>query len=114
VNGNMCCGIANGDLMLRVGAENHDEVMSRPHTRAMDFTGRPMRGMVYIGRDGIRTAAQLKKWIAVALSFVETLPPKRAGAKAAARGPAGRSGHRPKGKGASPRGPRRHNGGAGV
>jgi len=49
VNGHMCCGIVGEDLVVRVGAERHEQALSQPHARAMDFTGRPMTGFVYVG-----------------------------------------------------------------
>ena len=46
VAGNMCCGIVGEELMVRVGPEAYARALSRPHARAMDFTGRPLKGMV--------------------------------------------------------------------
>ncbi len=43
----------------------------------MDFTGRPMRGMVYVDPPGFPTDAALAAWVARALEFAATLPPKR-------------------------------------
>ncbi len=76
VNGHMCCGLVGEDLVVRVGAEEHEQALSQPHARAMDFTGRPMRGFVYVGPTGYRTKAALKSWIKRGLRFVESLPPK--------------------------------------
>ena len=75
VRGQMACGIVGDDLMLRLGAESAEEALERPHVRPMDFTGRPMSGMVYVGPDGLRGAA-LHRWVATSVAFVETLPPK--------------------------------------
>ena len=76
VNGHMCCGIVGRDLVVRVGAAGHEEALSRPHARPMDFTGRPMSGFVYVGPPGCRTAASLGAWIQRGLRFVLSLPPK--------------------------------------
>jgi len=43
----------------------------------MDFTGRPMRAMVYVDPPGIATDAALAAWVKRALRFAETLPAKR-------------------------------------
>lgn len=51
-NGNMCFGIVGSELMLRVGPEAYDVSLALPHAREMDFTGRSMRGMVYVGESG--------------------------------------------------------------
>ena len=76
VNGHMCCGIVGEDLVVRVGAAAHKQALSRPHARAMDFTGRPMKGFVYVERSGYRTEASLRAWIGSGLKFVLSLPPK--------------------------------------
>jgi len=61
--GRMCCGIVGADLMVRVAEDQFDEVVRRPHVRPMDFTGRPMRGFVYVSPPGFRTAAALRTWL---------------------------------------------------
>jgi hypothetical protein len=74
VSGKMCCGVIGRDLVARVGRENHAEALRRPHTRPMDFTGRPLRGFVYVGPEGCRTARDLAAWVTRALQYVHTLP----------------------------------------
>jgi TfoX/Sxy family transcriptional regulator of competence genes len=76
LRGNMCCGIVRDDLMVRVGPERHEEALAQPHARPMDFSGRPMRGMVYVGPEGCRTDEALKRWVEQGLNFAATLPPK--------------------------------------
>src|SRR6266850_4357242 len=61
--GRMCCGIVGADLMVRVAEDQFDEVLRRPHVRPMDFTGRPMRGFVYVSPPGFRTGAALRAWV---------------------------------------------------
>ena len=63
VAGKMACGVIHEDLMVRVGAESHEAAVAEPHTRPMDFTGRPMRGMVYVAPAGVRTDAALDRWV---------------------------------------------------
>jgi TfoX/Sxy family transcriptional regulator of competence genes len=76
INGNMCCGVAGEDLMLRVGAAEYEAALARPNARPMDFTGRPMKGMVFVGAAGTRTAKSLETWVARAFAFASSLPPK--------------------------------------
>ena len=76
VNGNMCCGVAKNLLMLRLGAEGAELALKQPHARAMDFTGRPMKTMVYVEGPGIRKESDLRSWVQRALRYVRTLPPK--------------------------------------
>jgi hypothetical protein len=61
--GRMCCGIVGSDLMVRVPDDEFDGVMRGPHLRPMDFTGKPLRGFVYVSPPGFRTAAALQRWL---------------------------------------------------
>lgn len=85
VNGNMCCGVANDDLMIRVSHERSDEIVKRKHARACDFTGRPMRGIVLVSPAGFPTAARLERWVGEAIDYASTLPKKAKKAKKAPR-----------------------------
>ena len=76
VNGHMCCGVVGQDLVIRVAANEYEEALSQPHARPMDFTGRPMRGFVYVDPGGIRNNTRLKAWIRRSLHFVLSLPSK--------------------------------------
>ena len=63
VAGRMACGVVHDDLMVRVGPAGHDAALAEPHARPMDFTGRPMKGMVYVGSAGVRRDADLVRWV---------------------------------------------------
>lgn len=63
VAGRMACGVVHDDLMVRVGPNGHDEALAQPGTRPMDFTGKPMRGMVYVAPEVIATEHGLRKWL---------------------------------------------------
>jgi TfoX/Sxy family transcriptional regulator of competence genes len=76
IRGNMCCGVVGDDLMLRVGPERYDDSLARPGARPMDFTGRPMRGMVYVDGQAAATDAKLWEWVEVAVGFAGGLPAK--------------------------------------
>jgi TfoX/Sxy family transcriptional regulator of competence genes len=75
VNGNMACGVVGDRLMLRLGHEGAEEALGRPNVRPMDFTGRPMTGMVYVEPAGLRGVA-LRNWVERALAYARSLPPK--------------------------------------
>ena len=64
-----------GRFMFRVGKDNHEEALARPGAMPMDFTGRVMRGFVFIDADDCADA-MLQDWISFALSFAASLPPK--------------------------------------
>jgi hypothetical protein len=75
LHGNMACGIVKDELMLRLGPEGADAALDRPHVRQMDFTGRPMTGMVFVSAPGLE-GSSLEGWIAEAVSYARTFPPK--------------------------------------
>ena len=76
VGGHMCVGVGKGPLLVRVGPEAHDELVRQPHARPMDFTGRPMKGFLYIAAAGLEKDADLKRWVGHGLRCVATLPAK--------------------------------------
>lgn len=74
--GHMCCGIVGDALMLRLGPEGAAAALAEPHVRPMDFTGKPMKGMVYVDAAGIAGERALGAWLDRAAAFVAGLPPK--------------------------------------
>lgn len=80
--GHMCCGIVGADLMVRVGPDAYAEALSRPHARPMDFTGRPLTGLVYVAASGLTSEAALWEWIGRGLVFTRSLPAKTAAPRA--------------------------------
>lgn len=75
VRGHMTVGIAGDDLMVRVGRAGYEDALAEPSARPMDFTGRPMTGMVFVDPTGLDDAA-LDAWISRGLAFTSSLPPK--------------------------------------
>jgi len=76
VRNHMCVGIVDDTLMARVGPDQYEDCLRLPHAREMDFTGRAMKGMVYVAPEGIENDDELAAWIQRAIDFVTTLPPK--------------------------------------
>jgi len=76
VNGNMAVGVSGNELMVRVGKEAHDEAVARPGAHDFDMSGRPMRGWLKVGADGLSTDADLQSWIDQGLAHAGDLPPK--------------------------------------
>ena len=79
-DGHMFVGIEADVLMARVGAENYAAALKRKHVREMDFTGKPMKGYVYVDPAGIAGDEELEEWVMQCRAFVKTLPPKHASA----------------------------------
>ena len=76
VRGNMCCGVIDDRLMVRVGPAAYDKALTLANAEPMDFTGRAMRGFVYVPPAGTRTTRQLGAWVQRGLDFAQTLPAK--------------------------------------
>lgn len=81
VNGSMCCGFTSTAFMVRVGPAHYEEALAQPHARPMDFTGRPLAGMVYVDPAGFKTDAALSKWVQRGVDFVSALPRKKRATK---------------------------------
>jgi TfoX N-terminal domain len=75
LHGNMACGIVKDELMLRLGPEGADAALDRPHVRQMDFTGKPMTGMVFVEPAGLDSEA-LAGFVGQAVAYARTFPPK--------------------------------------
>jgi TfoX/Sxy family transcriptional regulator of competence genes len=73
VAGKMCVGVVRDDLMVRVGPDQYAAALRRPHARPMDFTGRPMKGFVFIAPDGVASDHALRTWVECGLRFVCSL-----------------------------------------
>jgi len=76
LNGNMCCGIIRDDLMVRVGPEQYADALAQPHACELDFTGRPMRGLIVVDAAGLTSDANLETWVRRGVAFVTGLPAK--------------------------------------
>jgi len=61
--GSMSVGVVGEDLLVRVGPERHDVALARPQARIMDFTGRPMKGWIFVGPSGVEDDAALASWV---------------------------------------------------
>lgn len=77
VDGKMFVGIRDSSLMARVGAERHEDALAMPHVRVMDFTGRPMKGYVYVDAPALASDKDLSAWVLWCADHVSRLPPGR-------------------------------------
>jgi TfoX/Sxy family transcriptional regulator of competence genes len=76
LDGNMFVGVTGDDLMVRVGPDAWADALGQPQAREMDFTGRSMKGYVYVSAEGTAEDEDLAAWVDRALAFVGSLPPK--------------------------------------
>jgi hypothetical protein len=76
LQGHMFAGILGETLMARVGPNGYAEALREPWVRKMDFTGKPMKGYVFVAPEGFESDVSLELWIARCIRFVESLPPR--------------------------------------
>ncbi len=73
----MFCGIVKDELMIRLMENREEEALNNPHARPMDFTGRPMKGFVFVAPDGFKSKKALEAWIELGIEYVMKSPPKK-------------------------------------
>lgn len=76
-NGNMFIGVLGSTLMARVGPAAYAGALVQPHVREMDFTGRPMKGYVFVEPEGFDSAEALEFWVSKSYEFSASLPPRQ-------------------------------------
>lgn len=76
LRGHLCVGIVKDDLMVRVGPDAHETLVRRPHARQMDFTGRPMKGFLFVSAEGVESDAALREWAGHGVAHATSLPAK--------------------------------------
>lgn len=76
IGGNMTVGVIEDDLMVRLDPADAKRALSEPHTRPMDFTGRPMKGMLFVDSEGTASDEDLAGWVDAGADFAASLPPK--------------------------------------
>ena len=69
VDEKMCVGVVKEELMARVGTAAYEECLQKEHCKEMDFTGRAMKGYVYVAADGVDMDDDLEYWVQKALDF---------------------------------------------
>jgi len=76
LNGNMCCGIVDERLMARVGPDQYADALGLPGASQMDFTGKPLKGMIYVDAETIADDDVLVGWLDRCRKFAGSLPAK--------------------------------------
>lgn len=65
----MCGGIVKDELMARIGVKNYSVVLTKKGCKEMTFTGRPMKGFVYLDAEAVDLDSDLEYWLKRALEF---------------------------------------------
>src|SRR6202158_5902211 len=63
LNGNMLVGVWKESLIVRLDPDETEDALREPFVKEFDITGRPMKGWVLVGREGVKSDEELKDWI---------------------------------------------------
>jgi len=78
VNGNMAVSASGqGGLLLRVHPDETDALLAKSHALPFEMRGRTMQGWLRVEAEGVRTRAQLERWVARGIAHARSLPGKR-------------------------------------
>jgi len=69
VDGKMCVGVEKDKLMARIDPDIYEQALMRKGCREMDFTGRPMKGFVFVEPEGMDMDYELDYWVQLCLDF---------------------------------------------
>lgn len=69
VNGKMCVGVVKNEMMCRIGPDAYEKALMREGCREMEFTGKPMKGYVYVSQDVLKTKKEMNYWIGLCLEY---------------------------------------------
>jgi TfoX/Sxy family transcriptional regulator of competence genes len=69
VNDKMCIGVEQERLMVRLDPARYDEALSKEGAAPMDFTGRVMKGYVFVDLAAVNTEKKLRYWVEIALEY---------------------------------------------
>ena len=70
--GKMSVGIVKDDLCVRVLEPRDKEELEKSHVRPMDFTGKPMKEMVFVAPDGFQSESDLAHYVNLGIEHAES------------------------------------------
>jgi TfoX/Sxy family transcriptional regulator of competence genes len=76
VAGNMACGVLGEDLIVRLGDDEGEKALAEDGVRPFDFTGKPMKNIVYVAPERTSEDAGLAEWVETGADYAASLPPK--------------------------------------
>jgi TfoX/Sxy family transcriptional regulator of competence genes len=76
VQGNMACGVLKDELIVRLGDEEGEKALAEDGVRPFDFTGKPMKGIVYVSPERTAEDAGLAEWVDAGADYAASLPAK--------------------------------------
>jgi hypothetical protein len=75
--GHLVCGVIDDELIAHVGPVHFNNALTHEGARPLVYEGRAMKGMVVVGKEGIRTRPRLKRWVLDSLAYVSSMAGKR-------------------------------------
>ena len=76
LHGNMCVGVHNDELIVRLEPAAAERALSEPNVRRFDLTGRPMKGWLMVSANGLASDGALQRWLDAGVTFAGLLPRK--------------------------------------
>jgi TfoX/Sxy family transcriptional regulator of competence genes len=76
VAGNMACGVLGEDLIVRLDKDESEKALAEDGVRPFDFTGKPMKGIVYVDSQRTNNDSGLAGWVEAGADYAASLPPK--------------------------------------
>jgi TfoX/Sxy family transcriptional regulator of competence genes len=76
VAGNMACGVLGDELIVRLGDEEGANALNEEGVRPFDFTGKPMKGIVYVSTELTSSDTGLAEWVDAGADYAASLPAK--------------------------------------
>jgi len=78
INGNMAVSASGqGGLLLRVDPDETDALLAKPYAQRFEMRGRSMSGWLRVQPEGLRTKAQLQRWVTRGVGYAHSLPAKQ-------------------------------------
>ena len=71
LNGKMCVGIVQDEMMCRIGPDVYEAALEKRGCREMIFTGKPMKGYVYVNAEGMKNKKDFDYWINLCVAYNE-------------------------------------------
>jgi TfoX/Sxy family transcriptional regulator of competence genes len=69
LNEKMCVGVIKDEMMCRIDPLIYEESLEKTACHEMNFTGRPMKGWVFIEESGMSKVEDLNYWIGLAVAY---------------------------------------------
>ena len=69
VNNKMCVGVVKDEMMCRINPDVQEEELEKVGSRVMDFTGKPMKGYLFVSEEGMKAKKDFMYWINLSLDF---------------------------------------------